>query len=155
VSKKFFNEIFGVSRKRSNRSSSGPDKRLWYFFIWAGVQRQVADWVLGEDFEAPPHGQGFIAASRIKFAGNVMRSFAREMWITPSSKGWRRVSRTCLGNSVISSRKRTPLWARVISPGLILVPPPTIATWEAVWWTSRNGRLLMRGWSFGRAPRIE
>ena len=35
---------------------------------------------------------------------------------------------------------RTPLWARLISPGLAPRPPPTIAAIEAVWCGSRNGR---------------
>ena len=35
----------------------------------------------------------------------------------------------------------TPLWASEISPGLALLPPPTMAAIDAVWWGSRNGRL--------------
>ncbi|OIQ69873.1 hypothetical protein GALL_485200 [mine drainage metagenome] len=34
----------------------------------------------------------------------------------------------------------TPLWARLISPGLAPRPPPTMAAIEAVWCGSRNGR---------------
>ena len=51
----------------------------------------------------------------------------------PSSRGCLNTLRTSLGNSVSSSRNSTPLWARVISPGFALAPPPTIATFEAVW----------------------
>ena len=43
--------------------------------------------------------------------------FAREMVICLSSKGWRRVSSAERENSGSSSRKRTPLCARLISPG--------------------------------------
>jgi hypothetical protein len=37
-------------------------------------------------------------------------------------------------------RKRTPWWARLISPGRTLNPPPTSAGSEAEWCGSRNGR---------------
>ena len=52
--------------------------------------------------------------------------------MTRSSIGWRSTSSTCLGNSGNSSRKRTPLWAREISPGMGFVPPPTRATGDTV-----------------------
>ena len=43
---------------------------------------------------------------------------AREMVTFISSNGWRRTSRTCFLYSGNSSKKRTPLWARLTSPGL-------------------------------------
>ena len=43
------------------------------------------------------------------------------------------------GNSGSSSRKRTPRWARLTSPGLARTPPPASAAWEAPWWGSREG----------------
>jgi hypothetical protein len=36
---------------------------------------------------------------------------------------------------------KTPLWARLISPGFAPLPPPTIAAIDAVWCGSRNGRV--------------
>ena len=80
-----------------------------------------------------PHGQLFIAARRVNSQGNWAEVFARLIVMKPSSSGCRSVSRTFLGNSVISSMKRTPLWARVISPGFRFEPPPTIAIFDAVW----------------------
>lgn len=44
-----------------------------------------------------------------------------------------------LGNS---SRKSTPLDARLISPGLSVLPPPQRATALAVWWTDLKGLSL-------------
>ena len=69
---------------------------------------------------------------------------AREMVIFRSSSGWRKTSSVDLLNSGSSSRKRTPLWARLISPGCGLVPPPTSATCEMVWCGDRKGRCEMR-----------
>ena len=145
-----FIEIWGTSMKISNLSKRGPEILFWYFFICFGVHLQVlfltVKW---------PHGQLFIAAINVNFAGNVCVELALFIFIYPSSSGCLKTSNTSLGNSVISSRKRTPLFANVISPGLMLFPPPTIAILEAVWWTSRNGLWVMRGTSFGRRPVIE
>ena len=80
-----------------------------------------------------PHGQGFIAAISIIFAGNVQLPEALEIVITPSSSGCLRTSNVFCGNSANSSRKSTPLWEREISPGCGGLPPPTIATPLAVW----------------------
>ena len=43
-------------------------------------------------------------------------------------------------NSGSSSRKSTPRWASVISPGMGRVPPPTSPCAEIVWCGARNGR---------------
>ena len=56
-------------------------------------------------------------ATSMKEQGSVTVYFAREMVICLSSKGWRRVSSAERENSGSSSKKRTPLCARLISPG--------------------------------------
>lgn len=56
------------------------------------------------------------------------------MWILPDSIGSRSASSTRRSNSGSSSRNSTPLWAREISPGTGIEPPPTIAASEALWW---------------------
>jgi len=56
--------------------------------------------------------------------GNVSAIAAREIVTWPSSRGCRITSSTCLLNSGSSSRKRTPLWERLTSPGLGGLPPP-------------------------------
>jgi hypothetical protein len=65
---------------------------------------------------------------------------ARAMVTIPSSMGWRSTSSTRRWNSGSSSRKRTPLWARLASPGRGIIPPPMRPAWEMVWWGARNGR---------------
>ncbi len=120
--------------ERSIRSRRGPDNLPWYLWICFGVHLQR----LVRRFESRgwvfklPHGQLFIAARRRKSHGYFADDFAREIVMKPSSSGCLRTSRTWRGNSVISSRKRTPLWARVISPGLRFAPPPVIAMRDAV-----------------------
>ena len=73
----------------------------------------------------------------------------REIVIWRSSNGWRNTSSTPRLNSGNSSKKSTPLCARLISPGCGKLPPPTIATWEIVWCGSRNGR-----WEINEDPRF-
>jgi hypothetical protein len=73
-----------------------------------------------------PQGHGFMAATRMKLAGNRAEPLARETVTTLSSSGWRKASTVLESNSGNSSRKRTPLCANVISPGLGMLPPPTI-----------------------------
>ena len=69
--------------------------------------------------------------------------FARATRMTPSSSGSRSASSTEGGNSPSSSRKRTPPWARLISPGRSEAePPPTRATTELVWCGARNGGVV-------------
>lgn len=96
-------------------------QRLCFLFVW----------VL-EVLPSLPQGQLFIAARSVNSQGKRATEEARLMFMKPSSSGWRRVSRTERGNSVISSIKRMPLWARVISPGRILFPPPVMEIFEAV-----------------------
>ena len=80
---------------------------------------------------------------------------ARAMVTQPSSSGCRRTSRTRRSNSGISSRKSTPWCASEISPGRGIVPPPTNATLEIVWWGARNGRALSKPAPAFRAPATE
>lgn len=53
-----------------------------------------------------------------------MDFFARERRIHLSSRGCLKASRVVLLNSGISSKKSTPRWLSVISPGQISTPPP-------------------------------
>src|SRR3989304_2631358 len=76
----------------------------------------------------------------MKFAGNVTVPWARLTVTTPSSIGCRIDSSTEWGNSGSSSRKRTPRWLSVISPGRGTRPPPTSPACDIVWWGDRNGR---------------
>src|SRR3990167_6612922 len=105
------------------RSMMGPDNFLLYLSRSDGLQMQ-AFFLLPE----LPQGQGFIAATRIKFEGKIAVPLAREIETILSSSGWRRDSITLFSNSGNSSRNRTPLCASVTSPGLGYVPPPTIET---------------------------
>ena len=54
------------------------------------------------------------------------------MVIFLSSNGCRKLSSIDLGNSGISSKNRTPLCARLISPGKAFEPPPITETLLAV-----------------------
>jgi hypothetical protein len=107
----------GVVRRkgttRSKRSRSGPESRRTYRARAAGEQRHVPG--------APPspQGHGFIAPTRRNRAVKSAVPFARLTRTTPSSSGWRNASSTVTGNSPISSKKRTPWLARLISPGRI------------------------------------
>ena len=80
-----------------------------------------------------------MAATSWNRAGSVTAPAARTIVTRPSSSGWRSASRTSRENSASSSRKRTPLSARVTSPGTSRGPPPTIAAYELVWCGARNG----------------
>ena len=65
----------------------------------------------------------------------------RAMVTDPSSMGWRSISSTSRGNSGNSSRNRTPLCARLTSPGRgVPIPPPINPASEMVWWGERKGR---------------
>ena len=92
---------------------------------------------------APPHGQGFIAATSCAAAGKRARPEARTTTSSPSSSGWRSASSATRENSPSSSRKSTPRWARVSSPGVGPGPPPTSAA---------GGRAVVRC-AERRAPR--
>ena len=75
-----------------------------------------------------------MAATSWKRAGNSTAARARVTRMTPSSRGWRRPSSTAGWNSPSSSRNRIPPLLSETSPGRMLaVPPPTIATRDAVW----------------------
>ncbi len=80
-----------------------------------------------------------MVAISIKLAGYVTRWLARVIVIVLSSKGCLRASKTLRGNSGISSRNKTPLCAKEISPGMELAPPPMIETLLAVWCGERKG----------------
>lgn len=59
-----------------------------------------------------------MAPTNMKLAGKVTRPCARLMVTTLSSSGWRNTSSSEWPNSGSSSRKSTPRWLRLISPGL-------------------------------------
>lgn len=116
-----------TSTVRSSRSRSGPDRRPTYCATCCGVQRHSRT-----PSPAKPHGHGFMAATRTKRAGKVAVRAAREMLTTPSSSGCRKASSAPRENSSVSSRKSTPLCARLTSPGRGCEPPPTSAAVDAV-----------------------
>jgi hypothetical protein len=64
------------------------------------------------------------------------------IYMTPSSSGWRKTSRTWRRNSGNSSRQSTPWWASDTSPGIGTWPPPISPASEMVWWAraTRAGR---------------
>ncbi len=78
---------------------------------------------------------------------------AREMVTWPSSSGWRSTSRLRRLNSGSSSRNRTPLCARLISPGVGVLPPPTMPASLIVWCGGRKGRTDSSGLSGLSRPR--
>ena len=96
-----------------------------------------------------------MAHTSMKRLGYVTEPFAREMVMLPSSSGWRIVSSTAGENSGSSSRKSTPLSARLISPGCSALPPPDMATFDTVWCGARNGRTRTTGSSGVVRPRTE
>ena len=72
--------------------------------------------------------------------GTAPSARARVTRTTPSSSGWRSPSSTAGWNSPSSSRNSTPPLASETSPGRMLaVPPPTMATSDAVWCGARSG----------------
>jgi hypothetical protein len=62
--------------------------------------------------------------------------------VMPSSRGWRKTSRSWPLNSGSASRNRTPWWASDPSPGIGTWPPPIKPTSKMVWWGARNGRAV-------------
>jgi len=72
-----------------------------------------------------------------------------------SSSGWRITSRTLRLNSGNSSKNNTPLWASDISPGCGLLPPPTKATSEIVWWGDLNGLTVTKASAVESFPATE
>ena len=71
-------------------------------------------------------------ATNMKEQGYSMVYLALLMVMWRSSRGWRSTSSVLLLNSGSSSQKSTPLWAKDISPGCGVEPPPTKATCEMV-----------------------
>lgn len=92
----------------------------------------------------------------IKLQGNLAVNSTLLIVMNLSSIGCLRASKLCFWNSLISSKNSIPLWASDISPGWgNFRPPPISELMEAVWWTSRNGRRFMRGWSLLKFPTTE
>jgi hypothetical protein len=102
-----------------------------------------------------PHGQGFMAATSWNWAGNRARAMARVISTYPVSMGSLRLSRAprCTWGS--SSRKRTPRWASVISPGRMGTPPPTSDGTDAEWCGARKGGRQRGAPVSGRSPAAE
>ena len=67
---------------------------------------------------------GFIDATNIKLHGYVSDAFTLLILIIPSSNGPLNTSNVFLLNSGSSSKNRTPLCAKLISPGFGILPPP-------------------------------
>ena len=114
------------------RSSSGPLSRRWWRARSAAEQRQASS--------PMPQPQGFEAATSVTRVGKTITRWARTIVTRPSSSGWRSASSAGRMNSESSSRKSTPLWASVASPGVGGDPPPTRPEAETVWCGARNGR---------------
>ena len=111
-----------TNTRTSKRSKNGPLKRRRYFVNATSSHSH-------EPGAPPPQGHGFVAPTSVKRAGRVRRVCARETRMTPSSRGWRRASRTEGANSPSSSKNNTPPWAMLTSPGRNEDdPPPTMET---------------------------
>ena len=117
------------------RSNSGPEILSRYRLRASGKQVHSRFGSI-----AKPHGHGFIAAPIMKRAGHTTVPLARLTEMDPSSIGSRKASKTLRLNSGSSSKKRTPLCARLASPGARRDPPPTKETIDAEWWGVRKGR---------------
>ena len=76
------------------------------------------------------------------------------MLIVCDSSGSRNPSMTSCLNSGNSSRKRMPVCARLISPGLQFLPPPKIAELVALWCGVRKGRRFKSVSVFSTTPVI-
>ncbi len=111
---------------RSIRSTRAPLSAARYRRADASLQRQRGS-------SSPrPQGQGLAAATRVNRLGRVCLPFALEMVTLPVSSGSLNASSAGRLNSQSSSRKSTPRWARVISPGRGGLPPPTSPAAETV-----------------------
>ena len=85
--------------------------------IWSGAHLQTF-------LASPrkPHGHGFMAAMRMKQAGNVAEFSARELVMRLSSGGWRMIFKVRPWNSGNSSRKNpVSLGASVSSTALAYI----------------------------------
>ena len=88
-------------------------------------------------------------------AGKTAKPAARAIAMLPSSSGWRSASSAGRWNSGSSSRRSTPLCARLASPGRGPGPPPTIAAIDALWCGARNGGRVISGLSADKSPATE
>ena len=76
----------------------------------------------------------------VKLAGNDSVMVLRARVTVRSSNGWRSISSTLRANSGSSSRKSTPLCARLTSPGRGMPEPPPISpASDTVWCGARRG----------------
>ncbi len=140
----------GTCIKMSTLSRIGPERRDRYRSIASGEHIQ--------GFSGSPinqHGHGFIAPTSENRAGYLHDWLTRLMVISPSSIGCLSVSRSDLLNSRNSSRKRTHLWARDISPGFESRHHPMTDASLAVWWMMRNGRSSTSGKFFVKSHATE
>ena len=108
----------GTLTWRSIRSSSGPEI-FPHTAPHPGLE-QVRR--VGWDGPRQPQRQGSWRISWNR-AGRCSVPLARATVTVPSSRGWRMASSTSRRNSGSSSRTKTPLWARDISPGRRARPP--------------------------------
>ena len=115
-------------------SKSGAEKRRQYCSIARGAHKQILS-------EQPklPQGQGFAASKSWKRAGYSVVLPARLKLTFPSSSGTRSACKTEMRNSEASSKNKTPLCAKEISPGRQCVPPPIIPSSVELWCGMRNG----------------
>ena len=93
------------------------------------------------------------AATSMKSAGKRVVVLTRLMVTSPSSSGCRSTSSVRRLNSGSSSRNNTPLWARLISPGIGIERPPTRPASLMVWWGARKGLVANSGWPGCISPR--
>ncbi len=138
-----------------------PDGSFWYAHRVSYARAHVVyafgedDFPANEDSEVLAHAQRFIVPTSWKRAGKTTRPAARATETKPSSSGCRSASSDGRANSASSSRRRTPRWARLASPGRSPGPPPTIAAVEALWCGARNGGSAISGCSGGSSPATE
>ncbi len=124
------------------RSSSGPEIRV---AVALDLRGRAAALALRVAVVAA--GTGVHRRHEHEAAGERRRSRRRGRWSpTPSSSGWRSTSSTLRWNSGSSSRNSTPWCARLTSPGIGCVPPPSSPASEIVWCGARNGRVATSGW---------
>ena len=114
--------------KISMRSRSGPERLVRYLARTVAGQVQVSG-------VSAAHRQGLAAITSWNLAGNVKVRWARWIRTWPFSMGMRSESRIFAGISDTSSRKSTPLCARLTAPGLgVPDPPPRRAAALMEWW---------------------
>ena len=99
-----------------------------------------------------PHGHGFIDATNIKLQAYVILAFTLLIVTILSSNGPLNTSSVFLLNSGNSSKNNTPLWAKLISPGLGILPPPINELPEIVWWGALKGLVVIKATSLSVLP---